>query len=118
MCMDNERLREVGGVRVAGFDWDQGNLGKCAKHGVSIAEIEWLFARTPRVAPDLGHSLTENRFIAVGRNPAGRPLFVAFTFRKFEAGIFIRPVSARYMHAKEIANYEKSGAEAEDGRGG
>jgi uncharacterized DUF497 family protein len=34
------------------------------------------------------------------------PLFVAFTMRERSGQLMIRPVSARYMHAKEIANYE------------
>lgn len=55
-----------------------------------------------RVAPDPAHSLSERRFIAIGRCPAGRPVFVAFCFR----GERVRPISARYMHAREIARYE------------
>ena len=27
-------------VQFDGFDWDEGNLVKCRKHGVTIAEIE------------------------------------------------------------------------------
>jgi uncharacterized DUF497 family protein len=27
-------------LRVSGFDWDEGNRGKCQKHGLSIAQIE------------------------------------------------------------------------------
>ena len=65
----------------AGFDWDVGNLTKCQQHGVSVAEIERLLSTNPRVAPDLKHSAEEDRLIVVGRNAAGRPLFVAFTFR-------------------------------------
>jgi predicted DNA binding CopG/RHH family protein/uncharacterized DUF497 family protein len=64
---------------VAGFDWDEGNLEKCQKHGVSIGEIEALLSSDPGVAPDPGHSEQEDRFIAVGRNAAGRPIFVAFS---------------------------------------
>jgi uncharacterized protein len=45
--------------------------------------------------------------IAVGRTLAGRALFVAFTFRMKGEAVFIRPVSARYMHRKEIEAYEK-----------
>lgn len=30
-------------MKVAGFDWDLGNRAKCAKHGVTVAEIEGLF---------------------------------------------------------------------------
>jgi uncharacterized DUF497 family protein len=89
---------------VSGFDWDE---GKCSKHGVSIAEIEALLESGPRIAPDLKHSMVEDRFIAVGRSSEGRPLFVAFTFRRRASGVLIRPLSARYMHQKEIAAYER-----------
>ena len=91
---------------IAGFDWDEGNLEKCQKHGVSIGEIEALLSSDPRVAPDLQHSAEEDRFIAVGRTAAGRPLFVAFMFRMKDGKQLVRPVSARYMHRKEIERYE------------
>jgi uncharacterized protein len=91
---------------VAGFDWDTGNLEKCQKHGVSVAEIEALLRSDPGIAPGPDHSAQEDRFIAVGRNAAGRPLFVAFTFRMKDGQRLIRPVSARYMHKKEIEGYE------------
>jgi uncharacterized protein len=93
-------------VAVSGFDWDDGNRAKCRKHGVSIAEIESLLSGNPRVAPDPQHSTMEGRLIAVGRNTAGRPLFVAFTIRTKGDKQLIRPISARYMHAKEIKSYE------------
>ena len=94
--------------RASGFDWDDGNRAKCLKHGVSVAEIEALLASDPPIAPDLKHSAAEDRLIAVGRNAAGRPLFVAFTLRTVGGRRLIRPVSARYMHAKEVRSYEKS----------
>lgn len=93
---------------VAGFDWDDGNRRKCLKHGVTIAEIENLLSSAPRVAPDVKHSGAEDRFIAVGRNLKGRPLFVAFTVRLKGGRRLFRPVSARYMHKKEIEAYEKA----------
>lgn len=55
-----------------------------------------------RVAPDPAHSLFEQRVHRHRRCPAGRPVFIAFCFR----GERIRPISARYMHATEIARYE------------
>jgi uncharacterized DUF497 family protein len=76
---------------------------------VSIGEIEALLSGDPGVAPDPNHSAQEDRFIAVGRNAAGRPIFVAFTFRMKNDQRLIRPVSARYMHRKEIAGYETKG---------
>jgi uncharacterized DUF497 family protein len=97
-------------IAVAGFDWDEGNRAKCLKHGVSIAEIEALLRSEPHVAPDPRHSAAEDRFIAVGRNAQGRALFVAFTFRTRDGKRLIRPVSARYMHRKEVASYEAQGA--------
>lgn len=92
-------------MRVAGFDWDDGNWPKCGKHGVSRRDIERLFLEAEvGVAPDLGHSMpAESRHIAVGRVD-GRAMFVAFTLR----GGRIRPISARYMHAKEADQYEAS----------
>jgi uncharacterized protein len=94
-------------LRVSGFDWDKGNRTKCEKHGVSIVEIENLFAHGPRVAPDPKHSADEDRLIAVGRPSAGRPIFVAFTIRTKNKLRLIRPVTARFMHVKEIAAYEE-----------
>ncbi len=64
----------------------------------------------PRIAPDPVHSAAEDRLLAVGRTAAGRPLFVAFTLRRKAEALFIRPVSARYMHKKEIEAYEKAGS--------
>ncbi len=101
-------------LRVAGFDWDEGNRAKCQRHGVSIEEIEVLFMGDLRIAPDPKHSQDEDRRIAVGRTRAGRPIFVAFTLRVKKRRRLIRPVMARYMHAKEIAAYEKESAETQD----
>jgi hypothetical protein len=98
-------------LRVSGFDWDEGNRAKCEKHGLSIAQIEVFFTRSPRIAPDHKHSGDEDRFIAVGRI-AGRPAFVAFTIRVKDKRRFIRPVTARFMHAKEVAAYEEESAQA------
>lgn len=92
---------------IAGFDWDAGNLAKCRGHGVSFAEVESLFEGTPRIAPDLKHSSNEDRLLAIGRTAAGRAVFVVFMFRMVDGTLRIRPISARYMHKKEIDAYEK-----------
>jgi uncharacterized DUF497 family protein len=102
-------------LRVSGFDWDEGNRAKCQKHGLSIAQIEALFAHSPRIAPDPKHSADEDRLIAVGRTSTGRPVFVAFTIRVKNSRRFIRPVTARFMHAKEVAAYEEESSTAENG---
>ena len=101
-------------LRVSGFDWDHGNRTKCLRHGVPIAQIEALFEHGPRIAPDLKHSADEDRLIAVGKTSAGRPVFVAFTIRTKNGRCLIRPVTARYMHAKEIEAYEKESATPEN----
>jgi len=93
-------------TRVLGFDWDEGNLAKCRKHGVSVEEIEFILSNDPIVSPDMTHSLDEQRMIAVGRNAKGRPIFVAYTVRERGDLTFVRPVSARYMHSKEAERYE------------
>jgi uncharacterized DUF497 family protein len=90
----------------SGFDWDAGNREKCQKHGVSIAEIEAVLGGDPQIAPAPRRSFTEERFIAVGRTPERRPLFIAFTLRVRDGACLVRPISARYMHAKEIRRYE------------
>jgi uncharacterized DUF497 family protein len=64
------------------------------------------------------HSAMEDRFIAIGRGPNGRALFVAFMFRNLGETFRIRPISARYMHQKEFEAYEKKSSETEDRRGG
>ena len=35
-------------------------------------------------------------------------VFVVITYRETPDGTFIRPISARYMHAKEIEDYEQN----------
>ena len=98
-------------MQVAGFDWDAGKRQKCVRHGVSVEEIEELFTDVVQVAPDIHHSQTEDRFIAVGRTAAGRALFVAFTLRVLFGRVRVRPISARYMHAKEATRYASSTSE-------
>jgi uncharacterized protein len=97
-----------------GFDWDASNREKCRKHGVSIAEIERLFARPLAVRPDPAHSAAEQRFIVVGQGRRGRTIFLVFTLRRREERIYLRPISARYMHGKEIKRYEEENPDLQD----
>ena len=92
---------------VSGFDWDTGNRAKCQKHGVSVDEIEGLFARPIMILPDTAHSTAEERLRAIGTTRAGRYVFLVFTVRERAGQKFIRPISARYMHRKEIDSYEE-----------
>lgn len=93
-------------IKIDGFDWDDGNRHKCRKHGVSLEEIEELFSGNHIVAPDRNHSAVEKRMWAIGRT-GRRHVFVVFTVRKKNGQHLIRPISARYMHKKEIAYYEE-----------
>lgn len=92
---------------IAGFDWDAGNRAKCLEHGVSTAEVEAMFQRPIMVLPDAAHSGSERRFKAVGTTAAGRHVFLVFTTRIRQRRQYIRPISARYMHAKEVQHYEE-----------
>lgn len=95
-------------MRIDGFDWDDGNWPKYAKHGLGKDEIEFaLLQSSPQVLPDRSGSM-EARYNAVGKNDAGRHIFVVFAFRDREDLTLARPISARYMHRKEIEAYERS----------
>jgi uncharacterized DUF497 family protein len=54
-----------------GFDWDEGNWPKCAKHGLAKEDIESAFSGSPRIFPT-NSSVDEERRFAVGRNAEGR----------------------------------------------
>ena len=91
-------------MKIAGFDWDDGNWPKCGKHGVSRAEIEEVFTGTLAVLADPFPE--EARMRAIGKSAAGRYVFVVFMLREIDGQMKLRPISARYMHEKEIAHYE------------
>lgn len=92
----------------SGFEWDEGNRRKCQEHGVSSSEIEHVLAHAETlITPDLRNSRSESRFLAIGRTQHGRYKFVAFTPRHHAAATWLRPISARYMHKREIRKYEQ-----------
>lgn len=90
---------------ISGFEWDEGNWPKCTKHGVSKDDIEALFQGFPTVMPDPYPK--EPRMRAIGKNREGRYIFLVFMLRILNGHNLIRPISARYMHQKEIAYYEQ-----------
>ncbi len=94
--------------RITGFQWDTGNVRKSvAKHSVTQAEAEQVFMNEPLlVSADTKHSGTEQRFHVLGHAHDNRRLHVTFTLR--EDGTLIRVISARAMHRKERAIYEKA----------
>ncbi len=55
----------------------------------------------------------EERYIATGRNAAGRPMFVEFTLGTTNAGVLVRPVWARYMH-EEARRYAAQSPQNDD----
>ena len=94
-------------AKITSFDWDKGNARKNEKHGVSTAEAEQVFFNTPLlVLEDSKHSNFEPRFHALGKTDKVRLLHLTFTLRS--AGEKIRVISARDMHRKERAIYEKA----------
>jgi uncharacterized DUF497 family protein len=94
-------------AEIKGFDWDEGNTRKNEKHGVSMAEAEQVFFNAPLlVLGDLKHIRQERRFHALGKTDDKRLLHITFTLRG--RGEKIRVISARDMHRKERAIYEKA----------
>lgn len=92
-------------MRVQGFDWDDGNVGHAARHGVAPAWIEALFSADGlMVLDDVKHAQVEKRMLAIGE-VQGRWIFCAFTFRERGGDMFIRPISARFMHDEEVERY-------------
>ena len=90
-----------------GLDWDTGNWPKCGKHGVSREEIEEVLRGTPSVRPNRHQAGAEARFDAVGLNSQGRYVFIVFTIREKGGNRYLRPISARYMHQREIDHYDQ-----------
>lgn len=66
-----------------------------------------LFDRPVIILPDHAHSKAEEPLRAVGRTAAGRHVFLVFTVRERGGEEYIGPISARYMHQKEIDGYEE-----------
>ena len=91
-------MTDVSGL--GGFDWDDGNIVKCQKHGVLLSEIEALFHSTPLTSVDAEHSVAKERYYAVGTTAAGRGLLVVFTWRERDGVRLVRPISARYISRK------------------
>lgn len=94
-------------MKFDGFDWDQGNIEKCRRHGLTLAEIESVFDGAVIILPDLDHSELENRLRGIGVTVTGRSAFVVFTMRNGK----LRPLSARFMHRREVDRYEKDNSD-------
>jgi len=87
------------------FEWDErkarSNLGK---HGVSFEEATTIFGdRLSLTIPDPEHSLTEERYITIGKALTRKLLVVVHTDR----GDNIRIISARRASRRERRFYEE-----------
>lgn len=94
------------------FRWRECNgttaIGRSAASTASRRQrSEGLLRGQPAVYPDPRHSVDEERFLAIGATDAGRWILVAFTLRRTDDETWIRPISARHMHRKEVEHYER-----------
>ncbi len=89
------------------FEWDEvKNVRNRSKHGIWFEEAQSVFDDPAmRLFHDDVHSGTEDRFVAVGINAAGRLLVVVHCYRELDS--VIRIVSVRRATKKEARFYEK-----------
>jgi len=85
---------------------------------LSARDIESIFQGPVSVFPDPEHSGEEERFIGIGKTEKHRNVLVVFKLRRKDDVVLIRPISARFMHKKEIDYYEKETSKNEKRRGG
>ena len=89
---------------IVDFEWDKGNLSHIKIHNVNSEEAEDLyFDLNNTLREDLGHSISEKRFIIIGKTQKGRLLYQVFTIRIDK----IRVISSRDINKKEVRLYEK-----------
>ncbi len=93
-------------MKFNGFEWDEGNWPKCQEHGLTKHEIESVFENTMTIVTD-PYDGKEERFRAIGTNAENKYIFVVFCLRELDEQTLVRPISARYMHTKEIRAYEQ-----------
>jgi uncharacterized DUF497 family protein len=92
-------------MKVAGIEWDGGNWPKSGKHGVAREDIEYALRHMTFRIPDPNPA--EARYRTASRAPDGRPVFIVYTHRQRDGDVWLRPISARYMHGKEVKHYER-----------
>ena len=87
------------------FEWDSRKArSNLAKHGVGFQEASTIFGDPLSLTiPDPEHSLSEERYITVGRAFSGKLLVVVHT----ERGDNIHIISARRASRRERKFYEK-----------
>lgn len=88
------------------FEWDSANMTKStAKHGVSVDEVESIFALKMAVAigRQVSPEVDEERLCVVGPAISGKFISVVFTLRDGR----VRPISSRIASRKERRLYEE-----------
>jgi len=93
---------EFGGLR---FDWDSEKARvNLESHGVSFFEAATVFGDPLTMErPDEIHSVSEERFVAIGMSNARRLLLVVHS----EEGRLVRIISARLANRHERIDYEE-----------
>ena len=91
-------------IAIHGFEWDEFNLAKLAKHRVSQEEAEEIFYQAPLIDEGAYQQKGEKEYRCLGVTSSGRYLVAFFTIRK----AMIRNISVRAMSRKERAVYEKT----------
>lgn len=86
------------------FEWDNFNTTKIRlKHGITPEEAEQPFFNDILIQFDPAHSSAEKRYQLLGKDNAGKILFIVFTIREDK----VRIISARRADKKERAIYEQ-----------
>ena len=106
---DETILRWLLDTWAGGLDWDQGNLGKLAKHKATREDIDYLFVEPEAAAVLLGRIMPtgidpwpEARYLTFGLDLSDKPRAVIWTTRNDK----IRPISCRMMRRGERTLYE------------
>ncbi len=91
-------------MKIAGFDWDNGNWPNAESMACRALKIEQVLLGNPAIMADPRPD--ELRLRAIGKTKARRMVFIVFMCREIDRQTWLRPISARYMHQKEIDHYD------------
>jgi uncharacterized DUF497 family protein len=87
-----------------GIEWDPTKAkSNLSKHGISFSDVEPAFYDEFALSIPDPFSISEQRFILVGRDALSRVLTIAYTYRSEH----IRVISARPATKAERRTYEK-----------
>ncbi len=89
-------------IEVSGFDWNEWNLRKLAKHKVTQEEAEELFYVAPFIDEGAYEKKGEKRYRCLGITASGRFLAAFFAIRDGQ----IRVITVRSMRKKERKLYD------------